>query len=187
MFFVPVFVAVGPIGIVGVWLGMTEGMSGSDRRRIVFSTVLTALLVSLAFMFLGKGIFTFLGISVDDFKIAGGIVLLLFALDMVLRGHEREAKWDKSIGVVPLGVPYIAGPATITTLLILGDAYPLLWVSGALVANLFIAVLVLIYSRYIGKALGEGGMTALSKIVGLFLAAIAVMMMRVGIQGSFHV
>lgn len=183
--FIPLFVAIDPLGVIPIYLTMTEGMAPRDMRRIISLTMATALVGALAFLFLGKGIFVFLGISVHDFKIAGGIILLLIALDMVLSGKEREEKLDHSIGVVPLGVPLIVGPASITTLLILNDSHSLIWVLAALAANLIIVAVIFIYSRHIARILGTGGMTALSKIIGLFLAAIAVMMMRVGIQGAF--
>lgn len=184
--FIPLFVAMDPLGAVPIYLGMTGGMVPGVVRRVVGLTLLTALVLSLAFLFLGKGIFLFLGISVHDFKIAGGIILLLVALDMVLSGKVREEKLDHAIGVVPLGVPLIVGPASITTLLIQIDAQPLPVVLASLVANLAVVALVFAASRPIARFLGPGGMTALSKIVGLFLAAIAVMMIRVGLQGAFH-
>jgi multiple antibiotic resistance protein len=185
--FIPLFVAVDPIGIIPVYLGVTEGMASRELRRVIGYTIATAVLFSALFLFLGKGIFVFIGISENDFKIAGGIILLLISLDMVLSGHEREQRWDRTVGVVPLGVPLIVGPASITTLLIQIDSFPLWIVLASLVANLAIVAGVFIYSRVIARVLGTGGMTALSKIVGLFLAAIAVMMMRVGIQGAFKI
>jgi multiple antibiotic resistance protein len=185
--FIPLLVAIDPLGVIPLYLGMTQGMEAKEIRRVIALTMLTAGTLALAFLFLGKGIFTFIGISVNDFKIAGGIILLLIALKMVLSGHEGQEKgWDRSVGVVPLGVPLIVGPASITTMLILADQHGLPMTLASLAANLAIVALVFIFSRAIARVLGEGGMTALSKIVGLFLAAIAVMMMRVGIQGAFH-
>ena len=185
--FIPLLVAIDPLGVIPLYLGMTKGMDARETRRVIALTMLTAGTLALAFLFLGKGIFTFIGISVNDFKIAGGIILLLIALKMVLSGHEGQDKgWDRSVGVVPLGVPLIVGPASITTMLILSDQHGLVPTLASLAANLLIVALVFIFSRAIAKVLGEGGMTALSKIVGLFLAAIAVMMMRVGIQGAFQ-
>jgi len=185
--FIPLLVAIDPLGVIPLYLGMTEGMTPSQIRRVVSLTMATALTLALAFLFLGKWVFVFLGISVDDFKIAGGIILLLVALKMVLSGHESEKViWDQTVGVVPLGVPLIVGPASITTMLILSDTHGLVPTFASLIANLVIVALVFAFSRAIARVLGTGGMTALSKIVGLFLAAIAVMMMRVGIQGAFH-
>lgn len=186
--FIPLLVAIDPLGVIPLYLGMTSGMTKGEIRRVIFLTMATALTLALAFLFLGKGIFIFLGISVDDFKIAGGIILLLIALKMVLSGHEVEKTlWDKTVGVVPLGVPLIVGPASITTMLILSDSHGLAYTLAGLIANLFIVALVFVFSRSIARVLGDGGMVALSKIVGLFLAAIAVMMMRVGIQGAFGI
>lgn len=187
MCFIPLFVAIDPLGAIPIYLGLTEGMARRETMRVIVTTIATALVFTMAFMFLGKGIFVFMGISVDDFKIAGGIILLLIALDMVLRGRERDERWDRTIGVVPLGVPLIAGPAVITTLLIQIDSYQIYWVLAGLIANLAIVMLVFTYSRYIAGVLGTGGMRAMSKIIGLFLAAIAVMMMRVGIRGAFGI
>lgn len=185
--FIPLFVAIDPLGVIPLYLGLTEGMPPREVKKVVVLTMTTALALALLFLFLGKSIFLFLGISVDDFKIAGGIILLLIALDMVLSGKARDERWDRTVGIVPLGVPLIVGPASITTLLILLDSHKLVWVISSLVANLIIVALIFIFSRYIARALGTSGMTAMSKIIGLFLAAIAVMMMRVGIQGAFHI
>jgi len=185
--FIPLFVAVDPLGIIPIYLGLTEGMPRPEQRRVVVYTLATAVAVAAGFLLLGKGIFVFLGISDDDFKIAGGIILLLIALDMVLSGHERDKRWERTIGIVPLGVPLIVGPASITTLLIQIETYPIYYVVGGLVANLAVVALVFIYSRVIARVLGTSGMTAISKIVGLFLAAIAVMMIRVGIKGAFGI
>lgn len=185
--FIPLFVAVDPLGIIPVYLGLTEGMPPRELKKVIVSTLSTAIVVAAAFLLLGKGIFVFLGISVDDFKIAGGIILLLIALEMVLSGHEREHRWDRSVGIVPLGVPLIVGPASITTMLIQIDVYPIYFVIAGLAANLAIVAIVFVYSRYIARVLGTGGMTAVSKLIGLFLAAIAVMMIRVGIQGAFGI
>lgn len=185
--FIPLFVAIDPLGVIPLYLSMTDGMTRREMARVIVMTITTALCLALAFLFLGKGIFNFLGISVEDFKIAGGIILLLVALNMVLTGKEGKMEWDRTVGVVPLGVPLIVGPASITTLLIQIDTHKIQWVIISLVANLTIVALVFIFSRYIAKALGTSTMTAFSKIVGLFLAAIAVMMMRVGIQSAFGI
>ena len=185
--FIPLFVAIDPLGVVPIYLGLTKGMPPRGIGRVIATTLLTAMAFAMAFLLLGKGVFVFLGISVHDFKIAGGIILLLIALDMVLSGKEREEKRDHGVGIVPLGVPLIVGPASITTLLIQIDSFQLFWVITSLAANLVVVAIVFIFGRSIAKALGTGGMTALSKIIGLFLAAIAVMMVRVGIQGAFGI
>lgn len=185
--FIPLFVAVDPLGIIPVYLGMTEGMERPALRKIIIYTVSAAAALAFAFLLLGRWIFVFIGISEYDFKIAGGVILLLVSLDMVLSGHERAQRMDQSIGIVPLGVPLIIGPASITTLLIQVDAYPIGFVIGSLAANLLVVAIVFIFSRHIARLLGNSGMKALSKLVGLFLAAIAIMMMRVGIQGAFGI
>lgn len=185
--FIPLVVAIDPLGIIPVYLGLTKRMSPHEIRRVIAFTIATALALALLFVFLGREFFIFLGISEHDFKIAGGIILLLIALDMVLRGKEREERWDRTIGVVPLGVPLIVGPASLTTLLMQVSIYSLNWVLLSLVVNLAIIAIVFIFSPVIARVLGTSGMNAMSRIVGLFLTAIAVMMIRVGIQGAFGI
>jgi len=184
--FIPLFVAIDPLGAVPLYLGLTEGMPAKEARRVIALTVSAALALALAFLFLGKGIFSFLGISENDFKIGGGIILLIIALKMVLEGHgglgERS---DRAVGIVPLGVPLIVGPASITTLLMQIDAHPFGHVLASLMANMAVVVVVFMLGRRIADSLGDNGMRALSKIIGLFLAAIAVMMIRVGLQEAF--
>src|SRR6476646_9808471 len=117
--FLPLFVAIDPFGMVPVFLGVTDGMSDKRRRRITFEAVTAATIICLSFMFLGESLFRFLGISAFDFRIAGGVLLLVLAVyDLLIPGkpavHERD-----TVGIVPLAMPLIAGPATLTTTLVL--------------------------------------------------------------------
>ncbi len=119
--FIPLFVAIDPFGMIPVFLSVTEGLTPQRRRQVTFESVLTAVIVSIGFMFLGQATFHFLGITENDFKIAGGIILLVLAvLDLLITGkpavHESEM-----VGIVPLAMPLIAGPATLTTTLVLAN------------------------------------------------------------------
>src|SRR2546423_2548301 len=117
--FIPMFVAIDPFGMVPIFLAVTDGLSDECRRRVSFEAVLAATAIALAFMFAGRWLFDFLGITAADFKIAGGAILLVLAvLDLLITGkpavHEPEI-----VGIVPLAMPLIAGPATLTTTLVL--------------------------------------------------------------------
>jgi len=180
--FVPIFFAVDAIGVLPIFLSLTEGTDTRTRRRIIRDSVVTALFVAVAFVFFGKSIFRLLGVTVHDFLVAGGVLLFLIAtLDLV--SGRKMAREVGSIGVVPLGTPLIVGPAVLTTALILVDIYGLVATLTAIVANVVLAGGVLSYAEGLERVLGSTGSKAISKIVSLLLAAVAVMMIRKGLTG----
>jgi len=182
--FIPLFVAVDIIGNVPLYLSLTSGMPKEHRTKVIWQAGWTALVISLIFMLAGKWIFTFLNITPSDFKIAGGLILLFIAVTGILP-FEHSEKYE-GVGIVPLGVPLMMGPAALTTLLILVDLHPVYWVASALIVNIVISLIAFYYSWVIVKGLGVNGMKACSKVISLFLAAIAIMMIRVGIQTILH-
>ena len=184
--FIQLFVAMDIIGAIPIYIALTEKLDVRRRRKLLLTSVLSALAFATLFILLGKGVFVFLGISVNDFKIAGGIILVLLALDMVLQGEPRYQAAEH-VGIVPLGVPLLVGPAVITTLLIQMDTYPVHYVVLGLVTNLILVFITFRYSRKIAGMLGKNGLAAAAKIIGLFLVAIGVMMIRVGIKSAFEI
>lgn len=183
--FLPIFVAVDIPGVLPTYYALTESLSAEDKRRVAFQSVMTAFLVTVGFTLLGQGAFSILGVMVEDFMIAGGILLLVFAVSDLLRDGTRSAapKSALTLGVVPLGTPIIAGPATLTTSLILTGTYGFWLVFVSLAANLLFAWIVVRHADRLIRLLGVNGATALGKVFYLLLAAIAVSMIRRGLQG----
>ena len=180
--FIPLFVAMDVFMIIPIFISLTEGLSHDKRLVVVRESIFTGLVVSLSFVALGEGIFRILGITGDDFKIAGGIVLLVFAvLDLIRAGEERRRHLGK-MGVVPIGVPLIVGPAVLTTTLVLVDHYGIFPTIISLLLNLLIVWVSLSYAERLIKLIGKGGIMGLSKIMALLLASIAIMMIRLGIE-----
>jgi multiple antibiotic resistance protein len=182
--FVPLFVAMDAVGLLPIILPLTSEMSLGERNRLFRIAILTALGLGLGFMALGKGIFIFLGIQVADFLVAGGIILLLLASKDVLTGKmvsESDLDGNGMVGAVPLGTPLIVGPAVLTTLIILIDNYPLYIVLISFVVNLAIVWLLISQVNRVMGFLGQAGAKVISKIIGLFLAAIAVKMISQGL------
>jgi len=177
---IPLFVALDPIGIVPTFLGMVSGIEPTRRRRIMHEAVWTAAIVAVGFMFLGKLIFAALGITVGDFKVAGGLILLALASRDLLRSGSGPTPLSDDFGVVPLGLPLIAGPATLTTLLILMDSVGIGLTLASLAINLCLVSLALHFSERLAQRVGMTGLNAISKIVSLLLAAIAGHMIRQG-------
>jgi multiple antibiotic resistance protein len=181
--FIPLFIAIDPIGLAAVFLGLGQGVPAAQRQRIARQATVTGGGVALAFLFLGQNVFRALGISAGDFQIAGGLILFVLAgRDLVLPAAEGE-KISDDFGIVPLGMPLIAGPALITTLLVLAQTIGWAQAFAALVANLGLVVLAFAFSERLGRMIGATGMRAISKIISMLLAAIAVNMVRRGLSG----
>jgi len=180
--FIPLFVAIDPIGLAAIFLGLGQNVAAERRQKIADQATWTGGLVALGFLLLGQSVFKALGISVSDFQIAGGLILFILAAKDLIQSAAEPEKLPEDFGVVPLGMPLIAGPASITTLLVLAQTQGigLVVVLVALAANLALVVLVLHYSEWLGRRIGPTGMRAISKIVSMLLAAIAVSMIRHG-------
>ena len=181
--FVPLFVAMDAIGVVPVYVTLTEGLSTEERRRVTRQSLVTAVVVGAVFLIAGRPLFDLLNITVDDFKIAGGLVLLVYAILDLVREEKAAAMTSSTmVGVVPLGVPLISGPAVLTTLIILVDLYGFGLTALAFLVNLAVVGLALFNAEKVLQVLGPAGAKGLSKVTALILAAIAVMMIRVGLQ-----
>ena len=180
MSLIPIMVALDAPGTLPLFVGMTEGLKKHERRTIVRQSILTAFLVTVGFVLVGRAIFKALGILVEDFMIAGGLILLIIAVNDVLRAGEKKMPRSAEFGVVPLGTPLIAGPAMLTTALVLVGNLGYLPVLVALVVNLALAWIIFSQSERIIKLIGITGSRAFAKVVALILAAFAVKMMRTG-------
>lgn len=188
--FVPLFVAMDSISTVPILLTITQGMKDKERSTVIRHALITALLLGMAFIVVGKGIFIFMGITVNDFLIAGGLILFLLGAKELVVGKMYEAQatgGDNILGIVPLGTPLVVGPAVLTTLLILTDQYHLAMVIFSFVVNLLISWLFFAQANRLVKMLGQGGVLALSKIFALLLAAIAIAMIHRGLKSMLMI
>ncbi|MDE3057233.1 MAG: MarC family protein [Bacteroidota bacterium] len=182
MAFIPVFVAIDVLGVIPVFMSLTQGMDTKSRKRLIVEATMTAGAVALVFLVAGKLLFSFLGITENDFRIGGGIVLLVLSVNDLLFASDTRRDPGTSVGVVPIGIPLIMGPAALTAIIIVVDSYGY-WISIlSLFINLFIVWLVFRHSDFLMRLVGVGGSRAFGKVASLFMAAIAVMMIRVGVQ-----
>ena len=151
--FIPLFVAIDPIGLVAIFLGLGQNIAPERRQKIADQATWTGGLVALGFLFLGQSVFKAVGISVSDFQVAGGLILFILAARDLTQSAAEPEKLPEDFGVVPLGMPLIAGPASITPRLVLAQAQGIgLGVTlVALVANLALVVLALHYSAWLGR------------------------------------
>ncbi len=179
--FIPLFVAIDIIGTVPIFLGYTHDISSFQRKKLIAEAILAAFVVANIFLVGGNLILGFMGITIDDFRIAGGIILLILSINDIIATSESRRRPATDIGIVPLGIPLIMGPAALTTILVLVHNYGYLATILSMVLNFLIVWLILANARWLIKLIGDGGAKAFAKIASLFLAAIAVMMVRVGI------
>jgi multiple antibiotic resistance protein len=179
--FIPIFVAMDAPGTLPLYVGMTEGLKKQERKRTVRQSIMTAFFVTVGFVLVGRAIFNALGIFVEDFMIAGGIVLFIIATIDIVRAGERKLAVSPTFGVVPLGTPIIAGPAVLTTTLVLQGDYGYIPVLLSLIVNLLIAWVIFAQSERIIRIVGINGSRAFAKVAALILAAFAVKMIRSGL------
>ncbi len=180
--FIPLFVAIDPVGLVAIFMGLGTSASLEQRKRQAFLGILTALCVAAGFIFLGKAIFTALGITVADFQVAGGLILLVLAVRELVGFGAQDRGGGEEFGVVPLGMPLIAGPALLTALLILIDSVGLVFTVASLLVNLGLVAIALCNADRFTRWMGKQGLRGVSKLIALLLAAIAVSLIRRGWQ-----
>ena len=179
--FIPLFVAIDVFGVLPLFVALTDGMGPGDRRKLTREATLTAFAISIVFLVAGKMVFSLLGIRESDFRVGGGVVLLVLAVYDLLFSKESKRDLKDAVGVVPIGIPLIMGPAALTTIIILVDSYGYVWTIASLLANMLIVLLVFLEANAITRIMGNSGSRAIAKVAALFLAGIAVMMIRSGI------
>lgn len=179
--FIQIFVAIDPIGIIPLYSAFTVGLSKPMRRSIAIQAIITAFLIALGFLLVGRAVFKLLGITVADFQIAGGALLFAFALIDIVSSGKPQRMPTAQVGVVPIGTPLIVGPAVLTVLIIMLDLYGLAPTMASILVNLLIVAAAISNADRILSLIGEGGARGTAKVVSLLLAAIGVMLIRRGI------
>ena len=165
--FIPMFFTVDPIGILPIFASLTQGLTPAQKREIILQSLVTATLVAVGFILLGKWIFHFLGITMGDFMVAGGVILFCLAMvDLTAQGRTRRGVASE-LGAVPIGTPLIVGPAVLTISLMLVSVHGLVTTMIALFINIAIVGFVFIFSdtlmRFLGVRIFYNGCVLLSK------------------------
>lgn len=192
--FATLFVVMDPIGLTPLFLALTQGMNRHQRRVIALRAALVAGLLLTLFAFLGENVLGFLGISMAAFRISGGILLLLTALDMLFERRNKRRKdqtetkvdADEDPSVFPLAMPLMAGPGAIATIILLsgqGDGLSSTVLALAAMFTVLLITLVLFFSATLmERFLKETGITVLTRLLGMLLAALAVQFVLDGLK-----
>ena len=179
--FTAIFVALDIVGGIPIYISLTRSLDKAEKTKTANTSMAVAFIVALIFTFVGSAIFRHLGITLFDFRIAGGIILLLIALSDLHSGPDGAKKTSGSTGIVPIAVPLITGPGVLTCMVLQVGQHGY-WMSvAALAANYLIAWVLLRNSDTVQRIVGKDGTVVLSKIAALLLAAIAVSMIRSGV------
>lgn len=188
--FVTLFVIIDPIGLMPLFIALTPGMTQRERRGIAIRACSIAFFVLALFAFFGEAVLGFIGISMEAFKIAGGVLLFLTALDMLFerRQQRREDKVTEvpDPSVFPIAIPLIAGPGSIATVILLsgqidGAQGPIL-VLGVAVSVMIVAFSLFLAGNLLERALGDIGINVVTRLLGMLLAALSIQFILDGLK-----
>ena len=192
--FATLFVVIDPPGLVPLFIALTQGMDKQHRRRMARRACIIAFVLLTMFGLMGEALLGFIGISRPAFRIAGGILLFLTALDMLFerRTQRREGQHpdpDHDPSVFPLATPLIAGPGAIATMILLvGQSGPgwigTVAVLGLLLAMIFATYLFFLASPFLERLLGRTGTVVITRLLGMLLAALSVQFVIDGVRGT---
>ncbi|MEM7088708.1 MAG: MarC family protein [Pseudomonadota bacterium] len=190
--FTTLFVVIDPFGTTPIFAAMTQDMDARTRRRTAYRTCLVATGILIAFACFGEAVLGFVGISMEAFKIAGGALLFLTALDMLFerRTKRREDRVEQEEhpdpSVFPLAIPLVAGPGSIATIILLAGQQPgLPGIATAIAVMLAVMVVVLLFflsGGLIARILGKTGLNVLTRLLGMLLAALSVQFILDGLK-----
>jgi multiple antibiotic resistance protein len=188
--FIILVVVMDPPGSIPIFIAVTRRMSADERRRELNHAVIVATILLLLFAFLGKLILDLLGISLNSFMIAGGILLLLVSFDLLKGEHKcgvvSEAGTGLGVGAVPIGTPMLAGPGAITAVMVIIQSSGVIVVLFAIIAAIIATRFLLGQSYRLYEFMGEVGTEVLSRVIGIIVAAIAIEFIGTGILGMYR-
>ena len=190
--FVTLFVIIDPIGLTPLFVALTQGMTAEARRAIAIRACMIAALILSLFGVFGEALLGFVGISMPAFRIAGGVLLFLTALDMLFerRSKRREGQADEEEGpdpsVFPLAIPLIAGPGAIASVILLAGQNPgpagLAATLAVMVGVLLIVLVLFLLAGLLERALGKTGINVVTRLLGMLLAALSVQFVLDGLR-----
>ncbi len=196
--FTSIFAIVNPVSGVMTFISITSHMSQADKTYIAKRSVVIACIIAIIFSISGEIILKLFNITADSLRIAGGVLLFLVAIDMLFARTTREsitseelkdAEQRENVSVFPIAMPLLTGPGAITTIIVLirtaGNLDLKLIVIGAILLTFFITFLIFRFSDYFNKVVGMTGTLVMTRLMGLFLGAIAVDFISTGIKGIF--
>ncbi len=179
------FLVMDPLGNIPLFLTTLKKVEASRQRKVVLRELLIALVVLVSFLFLGQYLLQLLNLSQTALTTAGGIILMIIAIKMIFPADHASLKEDVEGEpfIVPLAIPYVAGPSAMATSLLMMSGDPDRWADWLLAVFLawFASALIIYFSSYFARFLGEKGLIAIERLMGMLLITVAVQMLLTGI------
>ena len=177
------FIIVDPLGDIPIFMSLMESMTGVQKRKVFNTAVIIGSILLLVFAFTGQEIFAIFGVSLYAFEVAGGILLLIIAMRILISGsmHEENSS-PESIGAVPIAMPLLVGPGAITTTIFNLQAYDVFVTALSVVIVMVIVWVILRYVDSIYRFLGKTGSLVIARVVSLLIAALAVQYILNGVE-----
>ncbi len=175
------FIIVDPFGNIPIFIGLTQKMTEVQRKKIFNTAIIVSIILLLVFSFAGQEIFNIFGVSIYSFEIAGGILLLIIAIRILISGslHE-EGETPESIGAVPIAMPLLVGPGAITTTILNLQSYDVIVTVLSVLIVLTITWITLRFMTKIYRVLGNTGSIIIARVMSLLIAAIAIQYIIIG-------
>ena len=190
--FTTLFVVIDPFGTAPIFVALTQDMEARTRRRIALRTCAVASGILIAFAAFGEAVLGFVGISMEAFKVAGGALLFLTALDMLFerrtkrREDRAEVEERPDPSVFPLAIPLVAGPGSIATIILLAGEHPgiqgIATASAVMLAVMAVVLTFFLSAGLIARILGKTGLNVLTRLLGMLLAALSVQFILDGLK-----
>jgi multiple antibiotic resistance protein len=179
---IALFIIVDPFGNIPIFVGLTGNISDTQRKKVYNTATLVGFALLLIFAFTGKEIFSLFGLSIYSFEVAGGILLLIVAIRILITGSMHEnVESPESLGAVPIAIPLLVGPGAITTTILDLQAYGIIIATLAVLIVLSLTWVILRYIDNIYKFLGRTGALVIARVMALLIAAIAVQYILTGV------
>ncbi len=179
---IALFIIVDPFGNIPIFMGLTETMGDKQKKKVFNTATLVSVILLVVFSFTGQEIFSIFGVSIYSFEVAGGILLLILAIKILILGNMHEnIESPESIGAVPIAMPLLVGPGAITTTIFNLQTYG---IEAAILAVLIVLSLTWVILRYINmiyKFLGKTGALVIARVMALLIAAIAIQYILTGV------
>ena len=176
------FIIVDPFGNIPIFMGLTEKIPDAQRKKVYNTATLVGFALLLVFAFTGKEIFSLFGLSIYSFEVAGGILLLIIAIRILITGSMHEnVESPESLGAVPIAMPLLVGPGAITTTIFTLQTYGTILAILAVLIVLSLTWIILRFINGIYKVLGKTGSLVIARVMALLIAAIAIQYILTGV------
>lgn len=182
---ISLFIIVDPLGNIPIFISLTQGIKETERRRVFHTATITGFVLLLAFAVAGNEILNIFGVGLPSFMVAGGILLLILSVRILIGWKEEDKTAPESIGAVPIAVPLLVGPGAITTTILSLQEYGVLVTVSAVVIVFTLTWLILRYMELLYRVLGRSGSAVIARVMALLIAAIAIQYIINGLNVFF--